>query len=156
MTPIDNKILMIFAVLLVMVFCADTMAFSIDSVAVVPQQPSATDAITFNISGTASASPSSVAYDLFFQNGTTLQLDLYLNAGFGQTVSYWDYSKQILPLVQGTYNLEVRAFDSYNSMLWDTYPVDFTVVPEPSTITLLGLSLPFLRIFRKEKNPKTA
>jgi hypothetical protein len=151
MRQMKNKILIISALLLVMVFYADAMAFFIDNVSVVPQQPSATDAITFNISGTASASPSWVEYDLFFQNGTTLRLDLYLEASFGQMVSQWDYSKQILPLAPATYDLEVRAFDNYYGILTDTYTTDFVVTPEPCTLALLGLGLPFLRSFSKRK-----
>ncbi len=64
--------------------------------------------------------------------------------------SYWDYSKQIQPLVAGTYSLEVRSFDiSIYSLdygtLQDTYTVDFTVIPEPASILLLAIGFAFIR-----------
>ena len=143
------KILMVFAVLLVFAFQA-LAGIGIDSVTVIPSQPSDIDLITFNIAGGASYSPSWVTYDLFSQNGTSLQLDLYVNYGFFTSPSTWDYSKQIQPLVPATYSLEVRAFDNqvgspFYGTLRDTYNIDFTVTPEPATICLLGLGVLLVR-----------
>lgn len=149
MRQMNKKILMIFAVLLVLVCQTAVNAAGIMNVTVVPSQPLNTDLITFNISGIASSSPSSVAYDLFSQNGTLLRLDLYINEGVHDSISYWNYSKQIQPLSVNNYNLEVRAFDNYDGSLDDTYNADFTITPEPSTIALLCFALP---IFRTSQN----
>jgi hypothetical protein len=127
------------------------MAIWIDSVDVVPSQPLEIDVITFNIFGRASGSPSQVAYSQLSQDGTSLQLDLYVDVGLLPAFSDWTYSKQIQPLPPAAYSLQVRTFDNYHNMLWDTYNVDFTVVPEPCTVALLGIGLPLLRAFSKRK-----
>jgi hypothetical protein len=127
------------------------VSLQIDSVDVIPYQPLETDIITFNISGWAATSPSQVEYDLFSQNGTSLQLDLYIERGVLYTPSNWTYSKQISPLPSDVYNLQVRAFDFIDGTLQDTYNVDFTVVPEPSTLTIFVFALSFFRNFHRRK-----
>ena len=123
----------------------------LNNVDVIPGQPLVTDIITFDISGQASSSPSEVEYDQFAQNGTSLQLDLYVNRGIYTAISDWTYSKDISPLSAGTYTLEVRAFDNYYDTLEDTYTVDFTVTPEPTTVVLFGLGLLIVRPFSGRK-----
>ncbi len=149
-----KKILMIFAVLLIFVCQVSANSVGLNNVSIIPGQPSNTDSITFSISGITSSTFNEVAYDLFSQNGTALQLDLYVDMGFFAVIDNWNYSKQILPLAPATYNLEVRAFDNYYDTLEDTYNLNFTVVPEPATIALLGLSLPFLRILSARRREK--
>ena len=117
--------------LLLLVLHGDAVALWINSVDVIPEPVLENDIITFDIAGRASAGPSWVEYDQFTQNGTSLQLDLYVDTGFFGVISDWTYSKQIQPLPAGIYNLEVRAFGYESGMLWETYSVDFTVVPEP-------------------------
>lgn len=126
--------------LTIMIFSTSTAtAIWIDSVDVIPEQPLEIDIITFNIFGTASGSPSQVAYDEFSQDGTSLQLDLYVDVGIFPAFSNWTYPKQVGTLNAAAYSLEVRAFDNYYGTLQDTYTVDFTVVPEPATIVLLSI-----------------
>ena len=140
-----RKIVKVIA-LTIMVFSTSTAtALWIDDVNVIPEQPLEIDIITFNIFGTAGGSPSLVAYDEFSQDGTSLQLDLYVDVGFIPMISDWTYSKDISPLSAETYTLEVRAFDNYSGTLQDTYAVDFTVVPEPATFVLFGLGLLIVR-----------
>ena len=135
-----NKIVIgAIALLMSMVFHGIAMAIWIDRVDVVPEQPLENDVITFNIFGRASGMPSQVEYSQLLQNETSLQLDLYVNVGVFQAFSNWTYSKQISPLPPEVYNLQVRAFDNYYGTLQDTYTIDFTVVPEPATLFLLGL-----------------
>ncbi len=155
MKKMNKKILMIFAILLVFA-CQASATIGILSVDVVPSQPLDTDLITFNIFGGAAQGDSRVDYDVFSQNGTSLQLDLYVDMGIGDMVDYWDFSKEIQPLAPGTYDLEVRAFWYGPNTLEYTYTVDFTVVPvpEPCTIILLGFGLPLLRTFSKRKSGK--
>ena len=146
MRQMKKKILMIFAILLVFACQVSARGVGINSVDIIPNQPLNTDLITFNISGSASADPSWVTSDLFSQNGTSLQLDLYVDMGFRTAISYWNYSKQIQPLTPATYNLEVRALDGnqgspFYGTVQDTYNVNFTVVPEPCTVVLLGFGI---------------
>ncbi len=143
----------LFIVLLVFIYqpIAIGVTIQIDNVDIIPNQPLETDIITFNISGWAATSPSWVEHDLFSQNGTSLQLDLYIEMGAQYSLSNWTYSKQISPLPAEVYSLEVRAFDNYDSTLQDIYNVDFTVVPEPSMLTIFVLALPFFRNFPRRK-----
>lgn len=145
------KIFVIATVLLLTAFHGKAKAIWIDSVDVVPSQPLEIDVITFNIFGRSSARPSRVAYDQFSQDGTSLLLDLYITVGVLPAFSDWTYSKEIQQLSPATYSLEVRAFDNYYNMLWDTYTVDFTVVPEPCTLVIVGAALPFFRAFLQRK-----
>lgn len=126
--------------LTIMFFSTSVTATTVGIVTVdmFPQEPLETDIITFDIFGQASSKPSQVTYDEFTQNGTSLQLDLYIEMGMLPAVSDWTYSKDISPLSAESYTLEVRAFDNYSGILQDTYNLDFTVVPEPATILILG------------------
>jgi len=156
MRQMKKKILMIFAVLLIFVCQVSAKTFDILNVDVVPSQPLDTDLITFNISGWAAHAPSFVDYEVYSPNGTSLRLDLYLDVWGLDAESNWTYSKQIQPLVQGIYSLEVNAFDNWTGNPWygtlqDTYTVNFTVVPEPATIALFSLGLPFSAFFAKRK-----
>jgi hypothetical protein len=152
---VRTKIFIVFAVGLAIACQAMAETVWIDSVDVMPIQPINTDLITFNIAGGAVTASSWVEYDQCQQNGTSLQLNLYVDRGSFQTVSNWSYSKQIQPLLTGTYALEVRAFDNssgpYYGTLQDTYNVDFTVTPGPSTFAIFGFALPIFRVFQKRK-----
>ncbi len=117
----------------------------IDLVEVVPSQPTEDDIITFDIYGWASQEPSWVEYDEFSQNGSSLQLDLYVNTGDLYSYSDWTYSKQISTLPADTYTLEVNSFDYDDGSLDDTYIVEFTVVPEPMSLVFLGVGVYLFR-----------
>ena len=136
-----KKIAKVLALTIIMCFSTSAVAKTtwLNNVDVIPVQPLVTDIITFDISGQASCGGSYVEYDQFTKNGTSLQLDLYVNMGINFIVSDWDHSKQIQPLAANDYTLEVRAFDYQLGTLQDTYNVDFTVTPEPTTFVLFGL-----------------
>ncbi len=117
-----RKIVKIITLTIIMCFSTSAaIAIGIDSVDVIPEQPLEIDIITFNIFGTASGRPSQVAYDQFAQDGTSLQLDLYVDVGMMPAFSDWTYSKQVGTLNAGAYSLEVSAFDNYSGTLQDTY-----------------------------------
>jgi hypothetical protein len=150
------KIFITFVVLLVFACQASATSVWINSVSVVPSQPSDTDLITFNVFGKACQASSWVDHNQFSQDGTSLQLDLYVDYGDETAFSNWNYSKQIQPLTPATYSLEVRTFDYQSGSPWfgtlqDTHTVDFTVTPEPSTFAILGFGLPFFRTFLRRK-----
>lgn len=144
-----RKILKILAFTM-MIFSTSAAATSIwiDSVNVIPEQPLEIDIITFDIFGTAGFSPSEVEHDEFYQNGTSLRLDLYFNIAVLPAFSDWTHSKQILPLPPETYTLQIRTFDNDYGTLWDTYTVDFTVVPEPATLLFVVIGVIALRAKR--------
>jgi hypothetical protein len=146
-----KKILVILGVLVV--FAGQTPAGSvwINNVDIIPIQPSDIDSITFNITGGAATATSHIEYDQFLQNGTSLQLDLYVKAGMVTVPSNWAYSRQLQPLPPATYTLELRAFDYWTGTFQDTYATEFVVTPEPTTLAILGFALPLFRIFVKRK-----
>ncbi len=117
----------------------------IDLVEIVPSLPTETDSITFEISGWASQRPSWVEYDAFSQNGSSLQLDLYVNAGDLYSYSDWTYSRPISPLPANTYTLEINSYDYDDNSLDETYIIEFTVVPEPASMAFLSVGLCILR-----------
>lgn len=148
------KRLIVKVIALTIMMCFSTSAATtvwIDSVNVIPEQPLEIDLITFDIAGRASSWPSEVEYDQFTQDGTLLQLDLYVDMGFGTMISNWTHSKPISPLSAETYTLKVQAFDYQLGTLQDTYTVDFTVVPEPTTFVLFGLGLLIVRPLSRRK-----
>ena len=130
---------------------ATATSVSIGSVDVIPEQPLETDIITFDIVGSASCGGSHVEYDQFTRNGTSLQLDLYVDMGDITVVSNWTHSRDISPLSVETYTLEVRAFDYQFGTLEDTYTVDFTVVPEPASLTVFALGALLFRCTKRWK-----
>jgi hypothetical protein len=134
----ERNIAKIITFIIIVCFSNSATAIWVDSVDVIPEQPLEVDIITFDIFGTAGFSPSEVEHDEFYQNGTSLRLDLYFNIAVLPAFSEWTHSKQIQPLPPETYTLKIRTFDNDYGTLWDTYTVDFTVVPEPVTILLLG------------------
>ena len=140
---------------LTIIMCFSTSAAAtsvwIDSVDVIPEQPLEIDIITFDIAGRASRGDGHMEYDQFTQDGTSLQLDLYVDMGILFVISDWTHSKDISPLSAETYTLEVRAFDYQLGTLQDTYTVDFTVVPEPATFVLFGLGLLIVRPLSRRK-----
>ena len=129
---------------------ANATSVGIVTVDIFPQEPLETDIITFDIAGQASRISGHVEYDQFAQDGTSLQLDLYVDMGDIMVISDWTYSKDISPLSAETYTLKVQAFDYQLGTLQDTYTVDFTVVPEPATIFMLSVGA--LAIFRKNRS----
>lgn len=114
---------------------------AIESVDIIPSLPTEIDEITFNISGWSPTSPSYVEYDQFFEDGSSLQLDLYVNRGFLTATSEWTYSKQISTLPANTYTLELNEYDYYDNSLDHTYIFEFTVVPEPTTLVFFSIGL---------------
>jgi hypothetical protein len=117
----------------------------ISSVEMIPSLPTETDSITFDVNGWASQAASWVEYDVFSQDGSSLQLDLYIDTGDLFAPSSWTYSKPISALPANSYTLEINAYDYDDSSLDDTYIVEFTVVPEPATIAFLGIGLCLFR-----------
>jgi hypothetical protein len=117
----------------------------IESVDIVPSVPTETDEITFDISGWAYQKPSWVDHNEFSQDGSTLQLDLYINKGDAYSFSEWTYLKLIPALPADNYILQINAIDYDGSVLRDTYLFEFTVVPEPATFLLLLFGATLLR-----------
>ncbi|MFA5554249.1 MAG: PEP-CTERM sorting domain-containing protein [Phycisphaerae bacterium] len=125
----------------------------IETVNIIPSQPTEADIITFDISGWGGGTPSWVEEEVYSLNGNFLQLDLYIDVGAYRALSKWTHLKQISPLPEGTYTLEVRQFDYVYKLLLDTYNIEFTVVPEPTSLFLFGGGILAIRTLSKKKVP---
>ncbi len=147
----NNKILMIFAVLLIFV-CQAPLNGSITNVSVSPPTPTLIDPITLSISGVEPYGAVEITNTDFSINGYVLQLDITLNVGHFSVVTPWSHSEPIGALPSGFYDLTVKTIQQ--DVVTDVYSTSFEVVPEPSTIALLGLGLPFLRVFSARRREK--
>ena len=124
----------------------------IENVDITPPEPTILDIINIDVLGSASGSGSQVEYSEFSQDGTSLQLDLFVDVGDLTVPSTWTHLEQLGPFDAGSYSLTVRAFEYQDGTYKDTYPaVEFTVVPEPATIALLGLGLLVVRPVSKRR-----
>ena len=111
----------------------------IEDVDITPQVPTILDIINIDVLGGASGSGSQVEYSEFSQNGTSLQLDLFVDVGELTIPSTWSYLEQVGPFDAESYILTVRAIEYQDLTLKDTYTIDFVVIPEPSSFFLFTI-----------------
>lgn len=151
--PRSGRLQMIVILLLIccMVRIASGLEVIIDSVNVQPELPGISDIVNIEIDGTANYTPSWVDHYDYSQVLTSLDLDLYVDAGYFTAFSNWSHSQQIGTLAPGDYVLTVRAFNNDEGILRDTYVTQFTVVPEPTTLVLFGLGGLFAKNFINRK-----
>ncbi len=135
-----TKIAMIIAAMvLVSSASGSPIVIYIEDVDITPQVPSMWDMVNINVLGGASGSGSQVEYSEFSQNGTSLQLDLFVDVGILTIPSTWSHLEQVGPFAAESYSLTVHAFEYQDGTLKDTYTKDFVVTPEPSSVFLFGL-----------------
>jgi len=141
------KILMVFTACVVFVSVADSVEAVIVDVDIVPEVPTLTDVITIVTFGQEGSGPVAIDGSDFLINGTSLELDIYLNVGFSTVVTPWSHPEDIGTLPAGMYDLTVRTFVLPEiTEIADTYSVTFDVVPEPATVCLFGLGGLILRM----------
>jgi len=135
-----RKILIIIAAMvLVSSASGSPIVIYIDDVDITPQVPTMLDIININVAGGASGADSHVEYSELSQNGTALQLDLFVDVGILTIPSTWSHLEQVGLFDAESYSLTVRAFEYQDGTLKDTYTRDFVVIPEPATLLLLAL-----------------
>jgi hypothetical protein len=110
---------------------------TITDVSIVPSLPTPLDVISIDISGVESTGPVFITDTDFRQDGTLLELDIFLDVGFAAVVTPWSHTENIGTLSAGLYDLTVRTVE--DSVVSDTYSTSFEVVPEPATLILLAL-----------------
>lgn len=119
---------------------------SIFDVQIMPEQPLQNEVIEIKTLGMFSHVGPKFDESIFTPNGYNLQLSLFFTDDFGPTIpEQWSHIEDIGVLMPGNYSLIVNAYwrpspeGSY--ILEDTYPADFTVVPEPASILLFTLGM---------------
>lgn len=123
----------------------------IENVDITPPEPTILDIINIDVLGSASGSGSQVEYSEFSQDGTSLQLDLFVNVGDLTIPSTWTHLEQLGPFGAESYSLTVRAFEYQDGTFKDTYTTDFVVIPEPISFLLFGPGLLIVRTFSRRK-----
>jgi len=123
---------------------------TITDVNILPTIPALTDPITIIVSG-VEGSPAQITNTDFWVNDNSLSLDIYLDIGIIPVVTPWTHSEYIGTLPAGVYDLSVQTFVPMLPSLNDDYFRSFEVVPEPSTLTILGFALMISRVFTKRK-----
>ncbi len=116
---------------------------SITDVDILPEVPTTFDVITIFTEGLSGSGPVEIGDTNFTMNGTNLELDIEVHAGFLTVMTPWVHSENIGPLPLGIYDLTVNAI--YAPDVTDTFTTSFEVVPEPTTLLLLLGGIPVLR-----------
>ena len=111
---------------------------------ITPEFPTVSDDMTIFVEGIEGSGPVNIYDTHFTMNGTSLTLDLYIETGFLTVITYWNHPENIGTLPSAQYDLNVNEYLLSN--LIDTYPISFTVIPEPASI--LFISSGFLAILR--------
>jgi len=141
-----NKILKIVKIaVFILVATSASVNATITDVSIVPSLPTSLDVISIDISGVEGTGPVFVTDTDFSQDGTSLELDIFLDVGFLMVVTPWSNTENIGTLPIGFYDLTVRTWEE--SIETDTYSISFEVVPEPTTVVLFGLGGLFTRNF---------
>ncbi|MCK5001326.1 MAG: PEP-CTERM sorting domain-containing protein [Anaerohalosphaera sp.] len=157
-TSLFLRFLIVIAILMAlpatMIDCAK--AVTVDIVDIDPINPTDADIIKLTSSGWIG-----YAYDIEFIDGSSnisgnsIELDFFFYDSnptgnrFPVAVE-WSQTVDIAPLSPGTYDLTSTTWISYNPLLTNyqlsqTYSTSFTVVPEPTTVLILGMGGLLLR-----------
>ena len=115
----------------------DSAKATITDVNILPEEPTVEDVITIAVSGWEGSGGVLITDSDLRMEGTSLELDIFLDVGFFQMITPWSHSEIIGTLPADSYNLTVNAYYSVAYTGTDTYSTSFAVVPEPASILLL-------------------
>jgi hypothetical protein len=146
MMKMKTKILIIFAILLLLPICANAW---INDVNIIPSLPTTSDVISIFTSGIEAYGSVTVTDANFYQDGALLKLDIFLEIGGWPATAHWSHSEEIGTLPAGQYGLTVREYTEHNLEYIEigTKSVSFEVTPEPTTLGIFGFALPIFRRF---------
>lgn len=125
-----------FIIFLIVAWGAAAQAAIVD-VIIEPEEPSISDPISIIVSGMEGSGPVEISNSEFHIDGTSLELDLFLQVGFYTMMTPWEYCEDIGMLPAGLYELTVWAYPDYYGP--SNYNTTFEVIPEPATLLLIGL-----------------
>jgi len=137
----------------IFVYMADLAEGTITDVSITPQQPMLEDAITIVTFGVESYGGVEIIDSDFQMEGTSLELDIFINVGLLDELTPWSHSEIIGTLPANSYDLTVTLDAYYGSHTEiDTYSTSFTVVPEPATVLLLVMGTVWVRAKHRDKS----
>jgi len=134
-----KNITMMSAVVLVFVYISNSAKAVITDVEITPAEPTMEDIISIVTSGVEGAGAVFVTDTDFRTDGTSLELDIFLDVGVFPALTPWSHSEYIGTLREGMYDLTVRTWELPD--ITDTYSITFDVVPEPTTVLLLAMGI---------------
>jgi len=144
-----RKEILVIAGIVLLILAVTTQA-EITDVFIFPEEPMVIDPITIFVSGVESESVTIDNSD-FQINGTSLVLDIYFHSGFLPVVTPWSHSEDIGLLGAGIYELTSNTIFESAPHLNDSYYTTFEVVPEPSTVVLLGIGFVYIRQNKRKR-----
>ena len=131
----------LFLMAVVLTLAGSTVNAGITKVSVLPENSTANDLITFNISGIEGAGGVTVSDTVYSMNENEITIDLSLDVGFFLMLTPWSHSYEIGTLPAGTYDLTVNSIVAAYPNTNDTFNTSFEVVPEPATVLLASLGV---------------
>jgi len=125
-------------VVIALVLVGAASGASLVDVHIIPPAPTEQDVLTVYASGFMPQDGGYVEQTDLVLLGTSVNLGLYFKYTYGiQLPTPWSYAQEIGSLNAGTYQLTVRTFGEVNPNLNDTFQTSFTVIPEPTSGSLL-------------------
>ena len=140
-----KEILIITAI--ISLFSAVATQAAITDVFIFPQEPMVIDPITIITSGIEGSGDVVINSSSFLIDGTSLELDIFLDVGNFAIITPWSHSEDIDALLIGTYELTVNTIFESAPHLNDSYYTSFEVIPEPATILLFATGAIIFRTF---------
>lgn len=113
---------------------------SITRVETTPELPTPADPVTAHIYGDSMQSNHFIEHTELLQSGNDFMLDLYwddMGMGFPVVMPY-HFEELLGTFDEGEYFLISRSF--FRGQSWGQESTSFAVVPEPATLSLLGLA----------------
>lgn len=134
---------------LAFVYITNSANAVITDVEIIPEEPTMEDIISIVTSGEEGSGAVFVTETDFRTDGTSLELDIFLDVGVFPAITPWSHTEDIGMLPVGTYDLDVRTIVYSN--VTDTYFKTFQVVPEPSIALLICLGAACVRQIKYKK-----
>lgn len=126
------KKLFLLTIMMTILCSVKTVRAVVTEVDIQPIEPTNIEVITIVVSGGEGAGPVWITDSVFQVEGTSLELDIFIEVGPFDVITPWSHSEIIGTLPVGSYDLAVTAHADYGSHIeTDTYLISFTVVPGP-------------------------
>jgi hypothetical protein len=136
-------------IIAILLISSSTAQAEITDVFIFPEEPIEIDPITIITSGVENYGGVRINSSSFLIDGSSLELDIFLDLGRLDVQTPWSYSEDIGALLMGTYDLTVNTIFESEPYRNDSYYTTFEVTPEPATILLFAMGAIAIRMRRR-------